>query len=1096
MKKLLYLSGLLLLLACNKEPGGNDRLFTSIPESSSGVHFENNVVNNEDLNIFTYRNFYNGGGVAIGDINNDGLPDIYFTANMGENKLYLNKGDWKFEDITASAGVGAANKWSTGVVLVDINADGFLDIYVCNAGYVSGQDQKNLLFINNQDLTFTEKGAEYGLDDNGYTTHAAFLDYDKDGDLDVYLLNNSFIPTNTLNYSNKRDLPARDWPVKEFLKGGGDKFLRNDNGKFVDVSDEAGIYQSLIGFGLGVTVGDINDDGYDDLYISNDFFERDYLYLNQGNGTFKESLEDYFSHISHSSMGADLRDINNDGLMDLFVTDMLPNDDYRLKTTASFDDINLRRLKVESGFYNQFMHNTLQINKGKKFKEVAFHAGVAASDWSWGALMFDADNDRYTDIIVCNGIFHDVIDLDFMDFFANEVIQKMALTGKKEDMNTVIDKMPSKPLSNLAFHNISGYRFENASKEWGLDKETFSNGAAYGDLDNDGDLDLVINNVNQPALLYRNNTRNKSLEVRLEGKAPNTKAIGAKVYLYSPGSLQYQQVNPSRGFQSSVEYQLLFGLGSDPKIDSLLIVWPDGQDTVLHPSPTDRVVQVAEAGAGGHYHKPAPANGLFAAVPNTFQPHIEDDYVDYYYERGVHRMLSKEGPKACVADVNGDGKEDVFICGATDQPGRIYIQTAAGFAEKPQPALNKHLKFEDTACRFFDADNDGDQDLMVGSGGNQYQPNDPNLVDRLYLNDGAGNFTPSAGFTSEIGMNTSEILAHDYDGDGDQDLFIFSRSVPRHYGFNPAHFAFKNDGQGHFTDVSKELFNNFSGVGMVTSAVFENVMGDAGKELIVVGEWDYPRIFAYDGTRFTEQTTNLSDYNGWYFKVAAADLDSDGDMDLIFGNTGSNCYVYADQEAPLSLWINDFDDNGTVDKIMTQRTGGRDMPIMLKKDMQDQITAIKKGALRHSDYATKSIQELFPGPALEKAGHRNCNYMLSSIAWNDGDGHFRMEALPEDSQLSSIKAILPVDVDGDGDIDLLTGGNDFNLIPQFSRLDASFGGLLLNDGKGQLRFVDENTSNIWIDGEVKDIQPIRVNGGNQYLFLINNASPELIKSVK
>ncbi len=1096
MKKYILFSLWVLILGCQHTDNQpvKDPLFTEVETSRSGIDFINTVENNEELNIFTYRNFYNGGGVAIGDLNNDGLSDIYFTANMGDNKLYINKGDWIFEDITEKAGVAASNKWSTGVVLVDINNDGFLDIYVCNAGYVSGQDQRNVLYLNNQDLTFTEAAAQFGLDDNGYTTHAAFLDYDKDGDLDVYLLNNSFIPTNTLNYSNKRELDAQDWPVKDFLKGGGDKFLRNDNGTFTDVSEEAGIYQSLIGFGLGVTVGDINNDGYDDLYISNDFFEKDYFYLNQKDGTFRESLEDYFCHISHSSMGADLRDINNDGLLDLYVTDMLPNDDYRLKTTASFDDINLRNLKVQKGFYNQYMHNTLQINKGKKFKEVAFHAGVAASDWSWGALMFDADNDSYTDIFVCNGIYHDVIDLDFMDFFANDLMQQMALTGEKEDMNKVIEKMPSKAIQNLAFRNLSGLSFEDVSKKWGFDQETFSNGAAYGDLDNDGDFDLVINNVNQPALIYQNTTTNKSIKLKLIGETPNTSAVGAKVYLYTDKGMQYQQVNPTRGFQSSVDNHLVFGLGENAQIDSLVILWPDDRKSVLHPEPGPETREISQGNAVASYNTTVIESDMFNLVDHDFTAHIEDDYIDYYYERGLHRMLSKEGPKAAVADVNGDGLQDVFIGGAYGQTGSIYLQTSNGFELSEQPVLRRHSTFEDTACAFFDADNDGDQDLFVGSGGNHFTAGDDFLKDRLYLNDGAGNYEVSSGIKQRTSMNTGEVLPHDFDEDGDTDLIILSRSVPGNYGFVPTHFVFRNEGNGQFSDVTETVLSQDKGVGMITSAVFADITGDGKKELITVGDWEYPKVFEFDGKTFDELKTNLAQYSGWYYEVAAADLDNDGDQDLIFGNHGSNSYVNASEKTPLSLFINDFDENQTMDKILTSRQGGKDMPIMLKKDMADQISAIKKQSIKHHVYATKAVDELF-SPALIKASARyDCNFMSSVVALNDGKGNFTLNPLPEEAQLSSIKAILPADVDGDGDLDLLTGGNDFDLIPQFSRLDASFGGVLLNDGKAGFTFVDENQSGLWVDGQVKDILPVETAKGTFYLFIINNAGPVLVQS--
>jgi len=697
-------------------------------ENNTGINFINKVENTKDFNIFTYRNFYNGGGVAIGDINNDSLPDVFMTSNMGGNKIYLNEGNFKFEDVSIKAGIEEKGKWNTGVVMADINADGWLDIYVCNAGIDKWKNHDgNKLFINNHDLTFTEKAKEYGLDEKGYTTHAAFFDYDLDGDLDCYILNNSFIPVNTLNYESKRELRAEDWPVEDFVKGGGDKLLRNDGGHFNDVSKEANIYGSLIGFGLGVTVGDVNGDHYPDLYISNDFFERDYLYINQQNGTFKEELPQWIEHTSLASMGADLADINNDGYPDIFTTDMLPADDYRLKTTSSFDGYDIYHKKEIQGFYHQFQQNALQVNNGNgKFRETAYFSGVAASDWSWGALMFDADNDGMNDIYVCNGIYKDLIDQDFIDFFANDIIQKMVMSGEKKEVQQIVDSMPSVPILNKAFRNNGNLKFSDEGINWGFTQPSFSNGAAYGDLDNDGDLDLIVNNVNMPCFVYKNNSReingNHFISFQLEGKAPNKFAIGAKIEVQIDSATLTRELIPSRGFQSSTDYRIVIGLGNK-KPAFVKIIWPDRSESYLKDPAVDKNYLIRQSDSSIQTAMSSSILPLLTEPANEqFDKHVENTFVDYYNERNVPVMLSREGPKAAVADVNKDGLQDIFIGGAKGQAGQLYFQTKNGFVKSSQKTFEADKEFEDVAVLFFDCDKDGDEDLFVGAGGNDLPP--------------------------------------------------------------------------------------------------------------------------------------------------------------------------------------------------------------------------------------------------------------------------------------------------------------------------------------------------------------------------------------
>lgn len=1086
------------LLSCKEISSGENAPTLFELMGNTGISFANNIHNTEKFNIFNYRNFYNGGGAAIGDINNDGKADVFFTANMGSNKLYLNKGDWKFDDISQKAGITETEEWSTGVVMADVNNDNWLDIFVCNAGYINGQAPECKLFINNHDLTFTDSAAEYGLTNKGgYTTHAAFFDYDMDGDLDCFIINNSFIPVNTLNYANHRELRAKDWPVADFLKGGGDHLLRNDNGKFTDVSEHTGIHGSLISFGLGVTVGDVNGDHYPDVYVSNDFFERDYLYINQKNGTFKDELENRIQHTSLSSMGADMADINNDGLPDIFTTDMLPSNEYRLKTTTSFENYDIYHLKETSGFYHQFTKNTLQLNNGDgSFSEIANYSGVAATDWSWGGLIFDADNDGLSDLYVCNGINHDVTNQDFIDFFADDVIQKMVLTGKKEDIENVLTKMASAPIPNNAFKNEGNLKFSDADKRWGFEQPSFSNGAAYGDLDNDGDLDLIVNNVNEPAFVYKNNTneqtKNHYISVLLKGKAKNTYAVGSTVKVFAGGNILTREVIPSRGFQSSVDYKNIIGLGTTNKIDSMIIVWPDLTYNTYYNPVIDTLHTIAESGDT----KKIVATSDVSAIPvlktsnNNFQKHTEDNYVDFYNERNVPVLLSREGPKAAYSDVNGDGLTDIYIGGASRQPGALYLQTSDGnFIQKKEKIFERFANYEDVAVLFFDADKDGDPDLFIGAGGNNRSPGRAELQHRLYKNDGKGNFDwDSTAFPSN-NMNISVAIENDFDGDGDLDLFVGGRSMPLEYGISPQSYLFINDGRGNFKDVTKEKAPALATIGMITGAVWADVTGNKKPELIVTGEWMATHIFTYRQDHFEEIKSNLTNMYGMWQTIAAADLDGDGDIDFVLGNYGDNFYLHPDSANPAKIFINDFDLNNNPEEIITRTINGKDMPVFMKRDLQDQIPSIKKQNLKHEDYAKKAIQDIFKLEIMNKSVEKEWNYTSSCIALNNGNGNFTIRKLPAAVQFSSVNAVLCTDINNDGLTDIILGGNQLHFLPQFGRLDASFGHVLINNGKAQFQDLSTSKSGIKLDGEVRDILRIPGIANDHILFLRNDDFP-------
>jgi hypothetical protein len=1107
MRGIILMLLMVVFYSCSTDKNNNlstndtETLFTLLDAKETGIDFFNKVKNQKNFNIFKYRNFYNGGGVAIGDINNDGLADIYLTGNMVANKLYLNKGNLTFEDISVSAGIEGNKPWSTGVVMVDINQDGLLDIYVSNAGNLEGNNHDNDLYINNGDLTFTEKASDFNLAKTGFSTHASFFDYDKDGDLDAYILNNSNIPVTSLGYAEQRDKRAQDWEnVPKIFRGVGDMLLRNDNGKFTDVSEEAGIYGSLIGFGLGVMVTDMNGDFYPDIYVSNDFYERDYLYINNQDGTFKEDITNWTSHLSLSAMGVDIADINNDGNADIFITDMLPEADQRVKSVMEFEGYNVFKLKQSKDFSQQYIQNTLQLNNGNStFSEVAYFSGVAKTDWSWAGLLFDMDNDGNRDIFITNGINHDLTDLDFVNFFANEIIQKMALTGKKQAIDSIINKMPVKPQPNYAYKNNGDITFDNANKEWGFETPSLSNGVAYGDLDNDGDLDMVINNVNMLPFVYRNNsdslTNNNYLKIKLEGDQVNKFGIGSTVKIFHNNKIYVQEQMPSRGFQSSMDYVMTIGLGKATKVDSLRIIWPNNKTQKWDNIEVNSTLTLKQSEATEIQSSFLPKQNktlVTEVLKTTLQKHQENSYSDFDYEGLINKMLSQEGPALAIGDINNDGNDDFYIGGAKNQPGLLYLNLGNGkTALSIQKSFDKDAFYEDTTATFFDANGDGNLDLMIGSGGNEIGQEN-NYKVRLYINNGKGRFDSAEKKLPSLRKNISVITPYDFDNDGDIDVFIGARSLVATYGINPTHQFLENNGDGTFIDTTEKVAYDVKSAGMITDAIWKDINKDGKKDLITVSEWDTPKIYINNGRRLIKQKSTLDDLFGMWNVVEAADLDNDGDIDFIIGNQGSNTIHKTSSENPVKMWVNDFDNNGTIEQIMTNHKNGKDYPIHMKKELTAQLVSLKKQNLKASEYAKKSIDELFSASIFKNSIMKQSTISESIIAVNEGDWNYSVKKLPSRVQLSCVCGIVCTDVNNDGNLDIIMAGNNFEFKPQYSRLDASHGSVLLGDGSLDFKWQNYNTSGFVIKNEVKHLKTISDKSGKTYLLAaINNEKPKL-----
>ena len=1075
-----FLLMLSLLSGCGQEnqTSSETSLFRLLPASATNIDFINRLDYTEHLNTYTFRSFYNGGGVGLGDFNNDGLTDVFFAGNLASNKLYLNQGNFRFHDVTQQAGVGGEGIWTTGVSIADVNSDGWLDLYLCKSGPPESERRSNELFINNGDSTFTEMAAEYGLAFKGLSVHASFFDYDKDGDLDCYLLNNSMRPVGV--YDLRKD--QRRIPDPH----GGNKLLRNDGGRFIDASAHAGIYTSEIGFGLGVTIGDINKDGWPDLYVSNDFFEKDYLYINKKDGTFDESLEQYMHEISLGSMGADMADINNDGWPEVFVTEMLPESDSRLKTTTQFENWDKYRSSVEQGYYHQFSRNALQLNNGDgTFSEISRFAGVHATDWSWGALIFDMDNDGLKDIFVANGIYKDLLDQDYVNFVSDRNMVREILHKKGAVIKQLIDSIPSNKIANFAFHNQGNLTFVNAANLWGLSDLTHSNGSAYGDLDNDGDLDLVLNNVNMPAYVYENRSEtlrpdNGYLSLVLHGEGNNSFAIGSKVILKAGDKIFYQEHFPTRGFMSSVDYKIHIGIGDTiKKIDSLTVVWPDDRITLqtdIRPGQLLHLYQQRSASAPAG-NAPLPTAPIFSkvVVGAAAFTHKENDFVDFDRDRLLFNMISNEGPCLCVGDVNNDGRQDFYIGGAKDQAGNLYVQQRSGtFASYNRPTFALDKASEDTDCVFFDANNDGRQDLYVTSGGNEFSAFSVALADRLYLNHSKEGFRRSEQILPVSGKfeSTSVVTAYDFDRDGDDDLFVGVRSIPGLYGVPGNGYLLSNDGAGNFTDVTATVAPVLQDLGLITDAKWVDINNDSLRDLIVVGEWMPISVFTNDGNTLKKNDALFKNTHGWYQCIESGDFNNDGRIDLVFGNHGLNSRFKASTEEPVRLYINDFDQNGSVEHITTRYIDGKSLPLVLRQDLMLQIPSLKKKYLLYESYTDQTISDIFSAEQLKNTLTLRANTFETSLWLNNSDGTFSKVLLPQQVQFSPVYSILADDIDGDSHVDLLMGGNLYRAKPETGIYDASHGLFLRGDGKGKFALVSAKQSGLCIKGEVRGLDKI------------------------
>ena len=1090
---------LILLASCEKKP---QPLLNLLPVSHTGIDFINSIEESDTFNILTEEYIYNGGGVGVADFNNDGLRDLFFTGNIVSNRLYLNRGELRFEDVTEKANLVSTGTWSSGVAVADVNGDGLTDIYVCATMLPDSSKRRNLLYINQGpdaegQPIFAEQAAAYGLDDTGYAMMAGFFDYDKDGDLDVYILINQRLTGVPTNYRKK---------MEDGSSPNNDKLYRNNgDNTFTDVSSESGI--NIEGFGLGLSIADFNNDGWQDLYISNDFLSNDILYINNQDGTFTNNSRKYIGHQSQFSMGNDAADVNNDGLSDIITLDMLPETNHRKKTTIGGSSYQSYINNEEYGYEYQYVRNMLHINNdlgnGIGFSEIGQLSGIYQTEWSWSPLFADFDNDGHRDLVVTNGFPRDITDKDFAKYRAS--VSNLAGPG------LLVDSIPVIRIANYAYRNNGDLTFTDLSKEWGFTQPCFSNGAAFADLDNDGDLDYVINNINDPAFVYENTLYTAAdrpdtvhyLQVKLKGSTGNEAGLGAKVWIIQKGDAQFHDHNVYRGYLSSVDPVIHFGLGANEIVDSLMITWPDGKGQVLANVKADQLIELsyAEAGSsvpgfnahagGALVHEVSHQRGL------EFM-HWEADKIDYNYQRTLPHKFSQSGPGLAVGDINSDGREDLVVGGSALNPTTVFLQNRQGRFTRNDRAFSDEKKMqEDQGLLLFDADGDNDLDLYAVSGSIEYPESAPQYQDRLYLNDGRGRFTLAQEALPELTSSGSCVRASDFDGDGDLDLFIGGRVVPLKYPYPAESYLLRNDG-GKFTNVASSLCPELLQVGMVTDALWSDVDNDGHVDLLVAGEFMSLTVFRNTGKEFVRVgKTGLENYRGWWNSIAGSDFDNDGDIDYVVGNYGLNNSYCATPEFPLEVYAKDFDNNGSVDAILAcylkesldNMEGKKLYPVHFWDELISQSPKYRQRFSSYSQYGSTSMEDLIAAEDTSGMVKLNANFMESAYVENLGNFQFKVSPLPMVAQVAPVNGLLVEDINRDGNPDLLLIGNDFGNEVFVGKMDAFTGLVLLGDGSGNFQPMHPAASGFHVGGDAKALaRLVTVDGDILYVATQNKDS--------